>query len=62
MSKSFDVTKFGEDTLTQISNMKFTKAQQHILDCAMELDDCEFTDEEYYELAFYFAENNGLNV
>ena len=42
--------------------MKFTKAQQHILDCAMELDECEFTDEEYYELAFYFAENNGLNV
>jgi hypothetical protein len=61
MSKDFDVTKFGEDAQSQIENMRFTKAEQMILEYAFGLEEEEFSDEDYYELAFYFAEHNGLN-
>ena len=59
-NKDFDVTKFGEDAVEQISNMKFTSGEKKILDFALALDE-EFSDEDYYELAYYFAKNNGLN-
>ena len=55
-----DVTKFGDDALEQISNMQFTERQKAILNYVLEHDDF-FSDEEYYELAFYYAEHNGLN-
>lgn len=57
----FDVTRFGEDAEEQISNMKFTRAEKRILKYAHKQDEDEFSDEEYYDLAFYFAEHNGLN-
>jgi hypothetical protein len=55
-----DVTKFGDSALEQIDNMQFTEGQQEILDYALKHDDT-FSDEEYYDLAFYFAAKNGLN-
>lgn len=61
MENGFDVTKFGEDAQSQIENMRFTKAEQMILEYAFGLEEEEFSDEDYYELAFYFAEHNGLN-
>ena len=59
-NKAFDVTKFGEDAIEQVSNMRFTDGEKKILDFAISLDE-EFSDEDYYELAYYFAEHNGLN-
>ena len=61
-SEDFDVSRFGDDTLTQISNMYFTDAQRMILDYALKLEEQGFSDEEYYDLAFYFARQNGLNI
>lgn len=40
--------------------MKFTKEEKLILKYAFSIE--EFSDEEYFNLAFYFAENNGLNT
>ena len=57
----FDVTKFGESAAEQVENMNFTEAEKKILDSARSIDDCEFSDEQYYELAYYFAQHNGLN-
>ena len=56
----FGPSKFGDDAIEQVENMKFTSGEKKVLDLVMELDD-EFTDEEYFELACYFAERNGLN-
>jgi hypothetical protein len=61
MKEAFDVSRFGDDTLEQIDNMRFTDAQKMILNYALELEERGFSDEEYYELAFFFAEHNGLN-
>ena len=61
-SEDFDASRFGDDTLTQISNMYFTDAQRMILDYALKLEEQGFSDEEYYDLAFYFARQNGLNI
>ena len=61
MAKIFDVTKFGESAAEQVENMRFTDAEKQILDYAQKVDECEFSDEQYYELAFYFAQRNGLN-
>jgi hypothetical protein len=58
----FDVTKYGDDALEQISNMQFTTGEQKILEFAFHLDEDEFSDEDYYELAYYFAKHNGLNT
>ena len=59
--KKFDVTKFGESAAEQVENMRFTDAEKQILDYAKNVDECEFSDEQYYELAYYFAQRNGLN-
>ena len=58
MENGFDVTKFGAGSQSQIENMRFTKAEQMILEYAFGLEEEEFSDEDYYELAFYFAEHN----
>jgi hypothetical protein len=42
--------------------MYFTDAQRMILDYALKLEEQGFSDEEYYDLAFYFARQNGLNI
>lgn len=57
---ALDVSKYGEDSLEQISNMKFTEQEQIILDFVLKQDE-KYTDEEYINLAFEFAEKNGLN-
>ena len=59
--KKFDVTKFGDSAIEQVENMRFTDAEKQILDYAQKVDECEFSDEQYYELAYYFAQRNGLN-
>jgi hypothetical protein len=59
--RKFDVTKFGDSAIEQVENMRFTDAEEQILDSARNIDDCEFSDEQYFELAFYFAQRNGLN-
>ena len=61
MAKIFDVTKFGESAAEQVENMRFTDAEKQILDYALKVDECDFSDEQYYELAYYFAQRNGLN-
>ena len=61
LREDFNPEDFGDDTFSQIDNMQFTDAQQMILDYAMGLEDQGFSDEEYYDLAFYFAKHNGLN-
>lgn len=58
---NFDPTKFGETTIEQVSNFRYTEAEKKILDCAFALDENEFSDEDYFNLALYFAEHNGLN-
>ena len=40
--------------------MKFTEQEQIILDFVLKQDE-KYTDEEYINLAFEFAEKNGLN-
>jgi hypothetical protein len=59
--RKFDVTKFGVNAAEQVENMNFTDAEKQILDYAQKVDECEFSDEQYYELAYYFAQRNGLN-
>ena len=59
--RKFDVTKFGDSAMEQVENMRFTDAEKQILDYAQKVDECEFSDEQYYELAFYFAQRKGLN-
>ena len=61
LKESFDVSRYGDDALEQIDNMQFTNAQKKILDYAFKLEGYGFSDEEYFELAFFFAEHNGLN-
>jgi hypothetical protein len=58
--KKFDVTLFGDDAIEQIANMKFTEREQIILDFVFSQDE-KYTDEEYYNISYSFAENNGLN-
>ena len=58
--KKFDVTMFGEDAIEQICNMKFTEKESIILEFVFSHDEI-FSDEEYYNLAYKFAETNGLN-
>ena len=56
----FRIETFGEDAIEQISNMRFSDAQKKIIDFAFYLED--FDDEELFDLAFFFAQNNGLNT
>lgn len=57
---ALDISKYGEDSLEQISNMKFTDKESIILEFVLSQDN-KYSDEEYINLAFEFAENNGLN-
>jgi hypothetical protein len=59
MKKKFNVEDFGDSSFEQVENMKFTEEEKLILEYAFSLE--EFSDEDYFNLAFYFAENNGLN-
>ena len=61
VKEAFDASRFGDNTFSQIDNMQFTDAQKMILKYALELEEQGFSDEEYYDLAYYFAEHNGLN-
>ena len=62
MEFEFDPTKYGEDFFQQMDNFRFTEAEQKVLDFAFNLDDDEFGDEEYIQLAYHFASTNGLNT
>jgi len=61
MTNEFDPTLYGEDFFEQMDNFQFTDAERTILNIAISMDDDEFGDEEYIELAYHFASTNGLN-
>ena len=60
VKEAFDASRFGDNTFSQIDNMQFTDAQKMILKYALELEEQGFSDEEYYDLAYYFAEHNSF--
>lgn len=57
----FNPENFGNTTIEQVSNFRYTDSEKKILDFAFKLNNDEFPDDEYFDLAFYFAEHNGLN-
>ncbi len=59
--KKFDVTKLGETTFEQLDNIKLTDAEEQILKFAFDLGEELFSDDDFFNLAMYFAEHNGLN-
>ena len=61
LREEFEPSNFGEDTFDQIDNMRFSPAEKKILEYAFSLEDEGFSDEEYFDLAYFFAKQNGLN-
>lgn len=47
-------------TIEQIDLMSFTKGQKDVLEFVFNNSD-DFSDEDYFDLAFFFAKRNGLN-